>query len=218
MTSHKKNHWRFVSTCLGIVGLGVLTCWSHAFGSPQDKERWNRKYQTDTYLFGKEPIPFLKKNLGRLPKGQALDLAMGEGRNGIFLATQGFVVTGVDISEEGLKKAKALGVKQGVTIRTQVADLQQYQTLKENYDLILCTYYLQRDLFPQIKAGLKPGGMALVETYTVDHIKYRPHFSPDYLLKPNELLDLFSGFIILRYQVIDDGQSVYASILAQKPE
>ena len=216
--TNNRNIWsRRVFPFCAILGLGVLSCFSYALGAPQDKENWNRKYQTDTYLFGKEPIAFLRKNIELLPKGKALDLAMGEGRNGIYLATHGFDVTGVDISEEGLKKAKALGAEQGVTIQAQVADLQQYQIPEENYDLILCTYYLQRDLFPQIKAGLKSGGMALVETYTFDHLKYRARFPPQYLLKPNELLELFHGFTVLRYQAIDDGQSAYASILVQKP-
>ena len=56
----------------------------------QDKIRWNEKYATEKYLFGQEAIPFLQDHVGLLPKGQVLDLAIGEGRNGIFLATQGF--------------------------------------------------------------------------------------------------------------------------------
>ena len=209
---------RFVFPFLVIFGFAAIAYSSNVLASSQDKERWDRNYQTDRYIFGKAPIPFLTKNVELLPKGQALDLAMGEGRNGIFLATQGFDVTGVDISEEGLKKARALGTEQGVTITTQVADLQQYQIPVETYDLILCTYYLQRNLFPQIKAGLKPGGMALVETYTREHVKYRARFPQQYLLKSNELLNLFSGLTVLRYQAIDDGQSAYASILVQKPK
>ena len=59
-----------------------------------DKERWNEKYSGDTYRFGKDPIPYLVEQISRLSKGKALDLAMGEGRNGVFLATKGFQVTG----------------------------------------------------------------------------------------------------------------------------
>ena len=81
------------------------------WAAEQDKIRWNEKYATEKYLFGNEAIPFLQDHVGLLPKGQVLDLAIGEGRNGIFLATQGFDVTGVDISEEGLKKAQALAAK-----------------------------------------------------------------------------------------------------------
>jgi len=183
----------------------------------KDKDRWNRKYDNERYLFGKTPIAFLKEHLHLLPKGNALDIAMGEGRNGVFLATKGFQVTGIDISETGLKKAETLAKEQGVSIETKVVDLEQYQLRSETYDVILCTYYLQRNLFPQMIKALKPGGMVLVETYTMEHLKYRAHFKPQYLLQPNELLDHFTDLTILQYQVRDDGQAVYASILAQKP-
>lgn len=189
-----------------------------ALGAEADKERWNKKYDTDKFLFGQDPIVFLKDHIDLLPKGKALDLAMGEGRNGVFLATQGFEVTGVDISEEGLKKAKALGSEKGVTLTTVVADLESYTIPPDTYDVIICTYFLQRDLYPKIAAALKPGGVAVIETYTVDHLQYRPQFSRAYLLEPNELLTLLPGLRVLRYQEVDTGDSAYASILAQKPQ
>lgn len=185
--------------------------------STQDQERWNRKYGTQDYIFGKEPIAFLKDHVELLPKGKVLDLAMGEGRNGVFLATKGFDVTGLDISEEGLKKAQRLAAEQGVTIKTQVVDLQRHHLPTAAFDVILCTYYLQRDLFPQMIAALKPGGMIIVETYTIDHRKYRPRFPKPYLLRPNELLHLLDDLLVIRYQLVDDGTAAYASILAQKP-
>lgn len=188
------------------------------WAAEQDKIRWDKKYATEKYLFGQEAIPFLQNHVGLLPKGQVLDLAIGEGRNGIFLATQGFDVTGVDISEEGLKKAQALAAKHGVTITTVVADLETYKIPANTFDVIICTYYLQRDLFPRIAAALKPGGMALIETYTMDHLQYRPRFNKAYLLEPNELLTMLPGLRVLRYQEVDTGQAAYASILAQKPK
>lgn len=188
-----------------------------AKAAPQDKERWDLKYQTTEYISGKEPIPFLKQSMELLPKGRALDLAMGEGRNGVFLARKGFEVTGIDISETGLIKAEALATEYGVKITTKVADLEEYKLAPHTYDVIVCTYYLQRDLFPQIISALKPGGMALVETFTLDHKKYQPEFRQEYLLKPNELLTLFQGLTVIRYQSVDNGKAAYASILVQKP-
>jgi len=183
----------------------------------KDKKRWNRKYDTEQYVFGKTPIPFLQEHFHLLPKGKTLDIAMGEGRNGVFLATKGFHVTGIDISETGLKKAETLAKEQGVSIETQVVDLETYQLSPETYDVIICTYYLQRDLFPQMIKALKPGGIVVVETYTLGHLKYRSRFPRQYLLEPNELLHHFTDLTVLRYQMRDDGQAAYASILAQKP-
>ena len=159
----------------------------------------------------------MKQNVQLLPKGTVLDLAMGEGRNGVYLATKGFEVTGLDISATGLKKAESLAADLGVKITTIVADLERYPLHPNTYDVIICTYYLQRDLFPQMISSLKPGGMALVETYTLDHQKYHPEFPQEYLLNRNELLTLFQGLTVIRYQAVDDGQAAYASILVQKP-
>ena len=188
-----------------------------AKAAPQDKERWNQKYQTQEYISGKEPIPFLKQYIELLPKGTALDVAMGEGRNGVYLAGKGFEVTGIDISETGLRKAEALAAEHGVKITTKVADLKEYKLVPHTYDVIVCTYYLQRDLFPQIISALKPGGMAMVETFTLEHKKYQPGFRQDFLLNPNELLTLFKGLTVIRYQAVDNGEAAFASILVQKP-
>ncbi|MDH5698976.1 MAG: class I SAM-dependent methyltransferase, partial [Nitrospirota bacterium] len=161
--------------------------------------------------------PFLKDHVDLLPKGAALDLAMGEGRNGVFLATKGFQVTGVDISEAGFKKARALAAEKGVKLTTVVADLEQYTIPPNTYDVIICTYFLQRDLFPKIAAALKPGGVAVIETYTVDNLQYRPTFNKAFLLERNELLTLLTGLRVLRYQEVDNGNAAFASVLAQKP-
>jgi tellurite methyltransferase len=204
--------------CLALaVTLAVGLCAGSASADPRDKERWDSKYAQDEFIYGKEPIPFLKEQLHLLPKGRALDLAMGQGRNGVYLATQGFQVTGLDISEKGLAMAQKLAEERRVTIDTQVVDLETAQLGKDAYDVVLCIYYLQRSLFPRMKEAIKNGGTVLVETYTLDHAKYNPKFPKDYLLQPNELLEQFKEFKILRYQAVDDGKSAYASILAQKP-
>jgi len=188
------------------------------WSAEQDQIRWDKKYSTKKYLFGREAISFLQDHVDLLPKGHVLDLAMGEGRNGVFLATKGFQVTGVDISAEGLKKAETLAAELGVTIKTVVADLEFYEIPANTFDVIICTYYLQRDLFSKIAAALKPGGMALIETYTMDHLQYRSGFNKAFLLEPNELLSMLPGLRIVRYQEVDTGKAAFASILAQKPQ
>jgi len=187
-----------------------------SLAAPKDQFRWDKHYDTEEFLFGTEPIRFLKENIHLLPKGKALDLAMGEGRNGVFLATQGFDVLGLDISPVGLSKAHLLAKHHNVQIETQLVDLESYQLEKNAYDLILCTYYMQRDLFDQIKESIKPGGVILIETYNIDYLRYAS-FSKKYLLEHNELLKIFKDFKIIRYQAYDDGKEAYSSIIAQKP-
>jgi 2-polyprenyl-3-methyl-5-hydroxy-6-metoxy-1,4-benzoquinol methylase len=184
----------------------------------KDRERWNRKYAPAEYLLGKAPIAFLRQYVDLLPPGKALDIAMGEGRNGVYLATLGYHVLGIDISDTGLRKAQELARELGTTIETQVVDLENARLATNEYDVIIVSYYLQRDLFPRIKKALKRGGMVVVETYNENHARYKPSFPKEYLLKNDELLTVFKDFVIIRYQAVDDGSSkAYASILARKP-
>ena len=193
----------------------LISCWS-VFAHPKDKDRWDNKYSTEVYLFGEKPIPFLVENVRLLPKGKVLDIAMGEGRNGVYLATQGFDVTGLDISAKGLEKAHILAAKNNVTIKTKVVDLENIQFEPNSYDLIICTYYMDRALYKKFRHALKPGGMLLIETYNIDYLKYR-RFNAKWALNTNELLELFKGMRILRYQDYDDAREAYSSIIAQKP-
>ncbi|MCF8721475.1 class I SAM-dependent methyltransferase [Nitrospina gracilis] len=215
MTPSTLRKTAFRCLLLGIL-IGTLFSLGPVWAKSQDQERWNKKYEVDVFLFGKEPVPFLKNNAGLLPKGKALDIAMGEGRNGVFLATQGFDVEGWDISPVGLKKAHHLAKEHNVSIQTKVVDLESAELPKNEYDVILMMYYMQRNLFPQIKEALKPGGMAVIETYNVDYLKYQD-FRPQWALKTNELLEAFKDFKIIRYQAYDDGKEAYSSIIAQKP-
>lgn len=200
---------------LALLALAAFIGTSSAVAKERDKDRWNEKYGTEAYIFGTEPVAFLKQNIQLLPKGKALDIAMGEGRNGVYLATQGFEVVGVDISEKGLAKARQLAKQNGVTIETRVVDLEGHQLEKNAYDVILLMYYMQRDLWPQIRDALKPGGMAVIETYNVDHLKHQK-FNPKWLLNTNELLDAFRDMKIIRYQAYEDEDQAYSSIIVQK--
>ena len=165
-----------------------------------------------------EPSQFLVENIGLLLKGRALDLAMGTGQNTIYLAEMGFEVEGVDISPEAVREAMESAKRIGVTIKAQVANLEgDYHIEKEAYDLIICFNYLQRSLIPQLKDGLRVGGMVVYETFIIDQARFGKPRNPDYLLKHNELIDMFRDFRCLRYREgIIQGLKAIASIVAEK--
>jgi tellurite methyltransferase len=83
--------------------------------------------------------------------------------------------------------------------------------------VIICFNYLQRSLIPQIRDGLKKGGVIVYETYTIDQTQFgRPH-NPDFLLKHNELQEMFRGFRCLRYREgIIERRKAIASMIAVK--
>ena len=165
-----------------------------------------------------EPAQFLVENTELLPKGRALDLAMGKGRNAVYLAKVGFEVEGVDISPEAVSAALESAEEAGVMVKAQVADLEKDFHIKEDaYDVIICFNYLQRSRIPEMKNGLRRGGMIVYETYIIDQAQFGKPKNPDYLLKHNELLDMFREFRCLRYQEgIFEGQRAIASIIAQR--
>lgn len=165
-----------------------------------------------------EPAQFLVENIGLLNKGRVLDVAMGDGNNTVYLAKMGFNVEGVDISPEAINKARELAQKAGVTIKVKTIDLEgDYHVEKEAYDVIICFNYLQRSLIPQIKDGLRKGGMIVYETFIIDQARFGKPKNPDYLLKHNELLDMFRDFRCIRYREGTlPGPKAIASIIAQK--
>lgn len=183
-----------------------------------DRTAWDKTYARQDYVFGKDPALFLVNNVGKLPKGRALDIATGEGRNAVFLAKKGFQVEGVDISVVGLSKAKKLAAENGVKIQTTNADLRKYRIKPNSYSVILNFYYLQRNLFPQIKAGLKKGGVIVFETHTMEHLKNPggATWEKDFLLQPGELKKAFAEFEILHYSESNDGKNAVASLIAKK--
>jgi tellurite methyltransferase len=170
------------------------------------------------YEFDLEPAPFLVDHIDLLPKGRVLDIAMGAGRNAIYLARMGFEVEGIDSSEHAIQHALEHAKASSVTIRAEVAELEKdYRIKPDTYNVIICFNYLQRSLIPQIKEGLKIGGVIVYETFTVDQAQFGHPKNPDFLLRHNELMEMFRGFRCLRYRegVIEKRKAI-ASMIAVK--
>lgn len=185
-----------------------------------ERSHWDSLFNTTAYVYGTEPFPFLRESIKYLPNGRALDLACSEGRNSVFLAKKGFDVTGVDYSDVALRKARRLAHENRVSIKTVNADLTDYAIKPESYEVIVNIDFLLRSLIPQIKRGLKHGGVVIYVGETEEQLKNEvgkasSHREP--LLKHNELKDIFKDFEILVYRESDDGKEAFASLIARKP-
>lgn len=161
---------------------------------------WDKKYATGEYTSTRRPSKLLLELLPLLPKGKALDIACGEGRNAIFLAKKGYAVDAADISGVAIERGKKRAKKNKVNVNFIQADLEKYRIPAETYDLIVNFNYLQRDIISAIKNGLKKGGVVIFETFTLEQQTIGPPKNPDFLLKPNELLKLFEGMHIFYYR------------------
>jgi tellurite methyltransferase len=182
-----------------------------------ERERWNARYTARGDRGLAAPSAFLRAHLAMLPKGDVLELAMGEGHNAIFLAQHGISVTGLDISDVAVERARRLAHAAGVTIEAQQMDLAALPLPTNAYDVVTCFHYLQRNLLPQILTTLRPGGMVVYETFSQEQAQYGHPINPGHLLQPNELLKAFQRLRIRVYRdVVMEGPQAVVSLIAEK--
>ena len=186
--------------------------------SQDSKTQWDQRYSRSTFIYGKTPVKFLAENYHYLPFGSTvLDMGMGEGRNAVFLAQKGYKVTGVDISSVAVKKAFLLAQEFGVKIKGVVASLKDHKIAPNSFDAIICFYYVDRSLAEKIKGWLKPGGVLIYEAHTITERETHKKTDPaDEYLKPQELLSLFPGMKVLKYEEPLHEKEFRSSIILMK--
>ena len=132
---------------------------------------WDQRYAGDDYFYGTEPNDFLRAQVAQLPPGDVLCIGDGEGRNGVWLAQQGYAVTAVDASAQGLAKARALATARGVPLQTVHADLAEFDFGTARWSAVVSIFChlpsaLRRAVYARIPRSLRPGGVVLLESYT----------------------------------------------------
>lgn len=181
--------------------------------------------------------PLIEKYLLTLQTLQAskqapvLDLACGQGRNGLYLVENDVAVTFADVNGGALGQIEQ-SLKQLNTDKQKLAqcwqiDFEQEKTTlfhDKSFTAIMVFRYLHRPLFEQMKAAIKPGGMIIYETFTQQQAQFGRPKNPDFLLKPAELTELFEGWQILHIfeGVVNASQNciakqAIAQIVAVKP-
>ncbi len=152
----------------------------------EDKERWNEKYQNNQ--IPDEPIKLIRDHATHATGKQALDIACGMGRHSNYLVSQGFEVDALDVSSVAIEQLQNI-----MHINAKEVDFDTYTLPKEHYDLIVCSYFLERRLFPQMIDALKPNGLILLETFLHDATNERIPSNPAFLLNEGELEASFGG-------------------------
>jgi len=150
-----------------------------------DKERWDEKHQQNTMPH--EPIAFIKKYASLAVGTHALDIACGNGRHSKHLVTLGFEVDALDISSVAIAQLQNIPHITAIEV-----DFDTYTLKKNAYDVIVCTYFLERKIFPQMIKALKTNGILLMETFVYDESNGRKASNPTFRLKKGELKEYFS--------------------------
>ena len=160
--------------------------------------KWDERYKQGEHL-NDTPHPLVVEFAAKLKPGRALDVACGVGRHALYLAERGWQVTAVDSSQVAIEMLLERASKLSFQIDARVADLETGEFIIEpdGYDLIVNCCYLQRDLFPAIKAGIRLGGCALAVIALVDDEPAVAPMNPAFLLQPGELRAQFDGWELL---------------------
>lgn len=183
-------------------GAWQLTTWNEAdAGREMDRISWNRTYR-DGGSVKLEPNQLLIDSVQGREPGKALDLGIGQGRNALYLASQGWDVTGVDISDVGIAQANEAAKTSGLEakLHAQVADLSTFDFGENQYDLIAFIYMGGTPPVNEIRRALVPNGIVVFEHFGADASKASRGG-----LRQGDLTALFKdGFEVLRdEQVVD---------------
>ena len=166
--------------------------------SDEERATWDRRYRDGSYQPRPSPFSLLAQMIDRLPRGRALDIACGGGRNALFLAAHGYEVEAVDGSPEALRLAGVQAQAQGLAVQWIEADLDDYAPPHEGYAVIVNCFYLNRPLLARLVGALADDGYIFVEQHL--HTPLPVPGNREWRLEPNELLRTLSGLRIVRYE------------------
>ena len=168
--------------------------------SDVDRERWNARYESGEYAARTHPSALLAAWMDRLPRGRALDVACGRGRNAIHLAANGYAVDAMDISDVALARARERADAAGVAVDWIEADLDQPDIARDAYDVIVIARFLNRPLIPRLIDALRPGGHIVYDHHYITPVEVDGPKSRRFRARPNELLERFRALRVLFYE------------------
>ncbi len=173
---------------------------------PDAAVTWNRRFEADGYIFGTEPNAYLRQQAPLWqPGSRVLSVADGEGRNSVWLATQGMIVDAFDISAVGVQKARKLAEAAGVSVAFSVSDCDSWPWPADAYDGVAAIFMQFADppmrarLFANMIRALKPGAILILQGYTPKQLDYKTGGPPlpSHLYTADMLRGAFAAMEIL---------------------
>ena len=179
---------------------------------------WDERHRGKT---AGDAEPFLLAMLARIPRGVALDIAAGRGRNSLALARAGMRVVAVDYSAEAMRLLAATARFANLAIWPVVANLDNFQLKDESFDAIVNINFLDRALFPKFVRALRPGGVLIADTFLIDQAAIGHPRDPRFLLGHGELRALAGGLEVEEYRegpvTYSNGERAFrASMMARR--
>lgn len=193
-----------------------------------DRDKWNERHR-DGYAAHGQPSALLEQWINRIPRGRALDLACGSGRNALFLAANGFEVDAVDISDAALDIGRRRARQAGLRVNWIEQDLDgsldgplaESPDGADGYTLLLVVRFVDLPLIRKLTDKLAPGGMLVTEQHIVTDAVVGGPSDPAFRLQPGALREVAEGLRVLSFEegiVEDPGQQpmALARLVAQK--
>lgn len=186
-----------------------------------DRIKWNDKY-TKRLQNGEAPAsnPVLADQIPVVESGTALDIACGLGGNALMLADRGYHVHAFDISDTAVSHLQSNADRQNLPVTARTLDLtsiegQAAMTAAAPLDLVVITYYLDRDLFSFIGDLIRPGGYLFIETYVSMPGMTDTPVKEAYKLHPAELVNTFEDWGIMYFD-FDEERATQTILLRKK--
>jgi SAM-dependent methyltransferase len=170
--------------------------------SETERQEWDRRYTDGEYRPRTWPSPFLEQWIDHFPRGRALDLGCGAGRNSFRLAEAGHQVDAVDISASAISMARTEAEHRDLEVAWRVADLDDAELQTDAYDVITVIRYVNRNMWPRLISALTQNGWLLIEHHLQTTAAVDGPKSPDFRLEPQELLEAFRTLRVISYEEV----------------
>ncbi len=174
------------------------------------QQKWNERYTKKDLIWSAAPNHVFVREVGTMKPGKALDVACGEGRNALWLAEQGWDVTGMDFSDVAIGKAKQIAAKRSLSINWIAADASSFELPQHEFDLAAILYLHtppeERERWmANVINSIKPGGSFIYIAHDTSNIEHGVGGPQDLSLLPSleEITSTLTGFEIQKAEVVD---------------